>query len=91
MVILIVVFGGISIFCFVNGHITTGIICLFSFAKHGVGLLAIIITSISLFLLGYWIVGIAVWIPTAWNIIGIKLLTCKDMTWGEYFKAIIKD
>ncbi len=70
MAVLFIVIIGTSIFCFYQGYIGTGIICLIGFSKT-IGFLALIYTSIYLFFKGHYVMGFAPIGLIAWNIIGM--------------------
>ena len=90
MLLLFVVFGGTATFCFIKGYVVTGIICLFSFQKHGIGLVAFVTTSISLFILGHWILGLIMYVPIAWNILGMWFFLCRDIPFKDYMKSMLE-
>ncbi len=72
MVLLVLVIGGISIFCFVKGYPVIGVICLFGFSKT-FGFVALLATSIFLFVEGHWVVGLLPTLLIGWNLIGLRL------------------
>ncbi len=73
ILVLIVVIVGIAVFCFTQGYIAAGIICLAGFSKQ-FGWLALIATTIFLFAKGHWIVGSLPILLMVWNLIGLRLL-----------------
>jgi len=56
MILLILITLGVAAFCFLNGCTLTGIVCLFGFSRH-VGFVALVVTSIMLFVQGHSIVA----------------------------------
>jgi len=73
VILLILVILGVSIFCFTQGYIFIGLICLGGFS-YKVGFIALGITSIYLFVKGHWIVGLVPLLLIGWNILGITVL-----------------
>lgn len=73
MLLLIIVILGVATFCFTHELIIIGIICLLGFSKK-FGWPALIITSIFLFINGYWYIAIVPLGLIIWNIIGLKYL-----------------
>ncbi|KKL45424.1 hypothetical protein LCGC14_2355830, partial [marine sediment metagenome] len=85
MVLLVLIIGGISIFCFVKGYPIIGVICLFGFSKK-FGFIALLVTSIFLFIEGHWVVGLLPTLLIGWNLIGLRLFykdRLKEIT-GEH-------
>lgn len=74
MLLLILVIGGVAIFCFAQGYIVIGVVCLTGFSKH-IAFPALIATSVYLFAKGHWVTGILPLLLIAWNIIGVRWLT----------------
>ena len=72
MVLLILVIGGVAIFCFYQGYIPIGVICLGGFSKK-YGWPALVITMGFLLVKGHWFVGILPLLLIGWNIIGLRL------------------
>lgn len=72
MVLLILVIGGVAVFCFSQGYIPIGVICLGGFSKK-YGWPALIITTGFLFIKGHWFVGSLPLLLIGWNIIGLRL------------------
>ena len=73
MLLMIIIILSVAIFCFTHELILIGIICLLGFSKK-FGWPALIITSIFLFIKGYWYIALAPLILILWNIIGLKLI-----------------
>ncbi len=73
MALLVLVIGGVSIFCFTQGYIAAGVICLVGFSKQ-FGWPALIATSIYLFTKEHWIAGALPLLLIAWNLVGLKML-----------------
>lgn len=73
MVLLILVIGGVAIFCFAHGYVPVGVICLGGFSKK-FGFVALIITALFLFGRGHWIVGAAPLLLIVWNVVGFRFL-----------------
>lgn len=73
MVLLILVIGGVAVFCFTQGYIPIGVICLGGFSKK-YGWPALIITTGFLFIKGHWFIGSLPLLLIGWNIIGLRLI-----------------
>jgi hypothetical protein len=71
MVLLIIVILFVAIFCFVHKLIIIGIISLLGFSKQ-FGWVALTITSLSLFVKGFWYIAIIPLLLIIWNLIGLK-------------------
>lgn len=80
MVLLIVVIVGVSIFCFTQGYIFIGIVCLVGGFSHTIGFMALAVTSIYLFVKGHWIVGMLPLLLIGWNILGITVFKTRPKT-----------
>jgi len=72
MVLLVLVILGVSIFCFTQGYIFIGVVCLGGFSGT-IGFITLTITSILLFVKGHWIVGLLPLLLIGWNILGITV------------------
>jgi len=77
MVLLFVVIIGISIFCFAQGYIVMGFICLIGLS-YKIGFAALIITAIYLYSKGHWIVGSIPLLLIVWNILGTTVFKPKS-------------
>lgn len=73
MLLVVVVVVGVAIFCFAQGYIVIGLVCLVGFSKT-LAFPALIVTSIYLFSKGHWVTAMFPLILTAWNIIGLAWL-----------------
>ena len=73
MILLIVVIVGVSIFCFVQGYIWIGFVCLLGGFSHSIGFITLTITAIYLYAKGHWIIGTIPLLLIAWNILGITV------------------
>ncbi|MDA3870735.1 MAG: hypothetical protein PF551_00100 [Candidatus Marinimicrobia bacterium] len=76
MILMIIIIVGVAIFCFTHGLIFIGIICLSGFSNK-YGWSALIVTSIVLFIYGYWYIALAPLILIAWNLIALKFINKK--------------
>lgn len=73
MILLILTILGVAVFCFYNGYILVGIICLAGFSgKYGFP--ALILTSIYLFFKGHILVGFLPIALIVWNVYGLKFI-----------------
>ncbi len=77
MLLLLLVIGGVAIFCFAQGYIVIGVVCLAGFSKH-IGFPALIATSVYLFAKGHWVAGILPLLLMTWNIVGLRFLKKTD-------------
>lgn len=73
MLLVVVVVVGVTIFCFAQGYIGIGLICLAGLSNT-VAFPALIVTSIYLFSKGHWITAMFPLMLMAWNIIGLAWL-----------------
>lgn len=73
ILVLVLVIVGVAVFCFSQGYIAAGIICLAGFSKR-FGFVALIVTSLVLFANKHWIVGPLPILLIVWNLIGLRLL-----------------
>lgn len=72
MVLVILVIAGVAVFCFSQGYIVIGIICLVGVSKR-YGWPALMITTGFLFTKRHWFVGSLPVLLIAWNLIGLRL------------------
>lgn len=72
MLLLILVIVGVSIFCFAQGYIFIGVVCLGGLS-YKIGFVALAITSVYLFAKGHWIAGTIPLLLIGWNILGITV------------------
>lgn len=56
MVLLFLVIIGVAVFCFTQGYILLGVICLIGFSGK-IGFIALAVTSLALIVKGHWIIG----------------------------------
>lgn len=77
MLLVILVVVGVAIFCFSQGYIGIGVICLVGLSKT-VAFPALIVTSIYLFNKGHWITAMFPLLLMAWNIIGLVWLRKRE-------------
>ena len=73
MLVLALVIVGVAVFCFAQGYVAAGIICLAGFSKR-FGFVALIVTACVLLANKHWIVGPLPILLIVWNLIGLRLL-----------------
>ena len=83
MILLILIIGGVAIFCFSKGYIPIGIICIGGFSKK-YGFIALIITSVFLFINKHWFIGSLPFLLIVWNILWLKLFVKRRVPLKDY-------
>ena len=72
MLLVVLVVLGVAIFCLTKGYIVAGIVCLAGVSPK-IGFLALIVTSILLFIKGHWVVGALPVLLIVWNVMGLLM------------------